>query len=134
MKKAFKRYLFPLCILLLGGFINHLYADVQDSINDESACYSAYQYLGHTNVDTSQMGFEKSLFVEITDVEEQEERDEDLASYNSDFQFGSYLTAFLYASVSGLEFRELEINLGFSQPTSITTPYKRHIQFQVFRI
>ncbi|WP_036385554.1 hypothetical protein [Muricauda sp. MAR_2010_75] len=134
MKKAFKRYLFPLCILLLGGFINHLYADDQDNINDGSACYVAHQYLDHTTVDTAHIGFEKSLFVEITDVEEQEERDEDLAPYNSDFQFGSYFTAFFYASVSGQEFRELEINLGFSQPTSITTPFKRHIQFQVFRI
>ncbi|MBO0322425.1 hypothetical protein J0X14_08960 [Muricauda sp. CAU 1633] len=134
MRKALKRYLFPLCILLLGGFINHLYADVQDSIENENACFSQYEFLGHASVDTPLVGIEKSLFAEITDVEEQEEKDEDFASYSSDLQFGSYFTAFFYPSVSGQEFRELEINHGLFQPTSITAPYKRHIQFQVFRI
>ena len=134
MKKAFQKSLLPLCILLLGGFINQLYADSQDVIEDGNAFYLGYQCLNQTSVDSPLIGLDKSIFVEVTDIEEQEERDEDLASYNSDFQFGSYLTAFFYASVSGQDFRELEINLGFTAPTSITAPFKRHIRFQVFRI
>lgn len=134
MRKAFAKYLYPLFILLLGGFVNHLYADSQNSIDDRNACYFGYHHLDHTSVDTSLIGAEKSFFIEVTDVEEQEERDEDLASLDTDLQFGSYLTAFFYASVSGQDFRELEINLGFSKPTSITAPFRRHIRFQVFRI
>jgi hypothetical protein len=134
MKKAFAKYLFPLFILLLGGFINHLYADTQNGLNDENAFYLGYQCIGRTAVDVPQIAIEKSLFVEVTDIEEQEERDENLASFNTNFQFGSYLTAFFYASVSRQEFRELDINLGFFEPTSITAPYRRNIRFQVFRI
>ncbi len=134
MKKAFRKYLFPLFILLLGGFINHLYADAQDGINDESACYIGYQHHGHASVDLPQIDIEKNLFVEVTDVEEQEEKDEDVTSFKTDYQLGSYFTAFFYASVSEQEFRELEINLGFSVPTSLTAPFKRNILFQVFRI
>lgn len=134
MKKAFAKYLFPLFILLLGGFINHLYADSQNGIDDENACSVEYHFIEHTSVNTPQIDIEKSLFAEVTDVEEQEERDEDVASFNTDVQFGSYLTAFFYASVSGQQFRELDINLGYSEPTSITAPYSRNIRFQVFRI
>lgn len=119
-------------LLLAGGFIN-LYADSPANIDDDSSCsVGVYGHLGYDSIDFPQSTIEKSLFVEVTDIEEQEERDENLTFSN--LQFGSYLTAFFYASPSGPTFRELEMNLGVFKPSSLTAPYKRHIRFQVFRI
>ena len=134
MKKALARYLFPICVLLLGGVIN-LYADSYDTIDTENASYGiGYQSHDHASIHSLQIGIEKNLFVEVTDLEEQEERDENIASHNTDVRFGSYLTAFFYASISEQLYRELDINLGFSGPSAITAPFKRHIRFQIFLI
>ena len=112
-----------------------MYADSQNSIDEENACYlEAGQNLENIDsVGLLQYGPEKKHCTE-TEVEEQEEREEEAASHDLDLEYGSYLTAFFYASVSGQLFRELEINLGYSEPTSITAPYSRNIRFQVFRI
>lgn len=134
MKKALARYLFPMCVLLLGGFIN-LYADSFENIDTGIASYGiGHQSLDHASVHALQIGIEKSLFVEVTELEEQEERDENTASDSTDERFGSYFTAFFYASISEQLYRELDINLGFTAPSTITAPFKRHIRFQVFLI
>ncbi|RIV42112.1 hypothetical protein [Flagellimonas pelagia] len=134
MKKAFRRYLFPLCILLLGGFIN-LYADSQDNIDEEDACYlEAGQNLENIDsVGLLQYGPEKKHCTE-TEVEEQEEREEEAASHDLDLEYGSYLTAFFYASQSGQFIRKPDTDLGDLSPSPISTPLKRYIRFQVFRI
>ena len=134
MKKAFRRYLFPLCLLLLGGFIN-LYADAQDGIDEESACYlEAGQNLEHIDsIGSLQYNPEKKYCTE-TEVEEQEEREEEAASHDLNLEFGSYLTAFFYASQSGQFIRKPDTDLGNLSPNPISTPLKRYIRFQVFRI
>lgn len=132
MKKALAQYLVPICILLLGGFMNHVYADAQDT--SESACIIDYKHIDNSTVAIPLNGAEKNLFVEITDVEEQEERDENGASYNVDIRLGSYLTAFFNGSLSEQTFGQLETNPRHLEPNFTTATQKRHIRFQVFRI
>ncbi|WP_228235698.1 hypothetical protein [Allomuricauda sp. M10] len=134
MKKALRRYLLPLCLLLLGGFIN-LYADAQNGIEDENACYlEADQNLDYVDsIGSLQSNPEKKYCTE-TEVEEKEEREEEAASQDLDLEFGSYSTAFFCASQSGQLTYLSDNELGVVPFGSQSTPLKRHIRFQVFRI
>lgn len=132
MKKALAQYLVPLCMLLLGGFMNHTYADAQDT--SESACIIDHQHIDNSTIAIPLNGVEKNLFVEITDVEEQEERDENTTSSSVDVRLGSYLTAFFNGSLSEQTFGQLETNPRHLEPNFTTATQKRHIRFQVFRI
>ncbi|MEC7265470.1 MAG: hypothetical protein VXW38_17140 [Bacteroidota bacterium] len=118
----------------MGGFIN-LYADAQNGIEEENACYlEAGQNLEQIDsIGSLQYGPDKKHCTE-TEVEEQEEREEEAASHDLDLEYGSYLTAFFYASQSG-RFTYLPDNdLGSIPHGSQSAPLKRYIRFQVFRI
>ncbi len=133
MKKAFAKYLFPLFILLLGGFIN-LYADSQETSFAENACYLQNLESQHSyaSFNAMQLGLEKRHCAEI-DVEEQEEREEEVASYSFSFKYGSFLTANFFDPSWGQLFLESNTNCGLSQPKSASS-LKKHVRFQVFRI
>ena len=100
MKKAFAKYLFPLFILLLGGFIN-LYADSQETSFAENACYlqNLENQHSYASFNAMQLGLEKRHCAEI-DVEEQEEREEEVASYSFSFKYGSFLTANFFENLT----------------------------------
>ncbi|WP_318308954.1 hypothetical protein [Flagellimonas crocea] len=133
MKKAFAKYLFPLFILLLGGFIN-LYADSQGTSIADNACYlqSLENQHSSASIDTAQSGLEKRYCAEI-DVEEKDEREEEVASHSFSLKYGSPLTANVFAASWGQLFLESNTNFGLEHPkTSSST--KKHVRFQVFRI
>ncbi|MDC6384839.1 hypothetical protein D2V93_01170 [Flagellimonas taeanensis] len=134
MKKAFNSYFLPLCVLLLGGFIN-LYADSQYDSDPESACFIQYE---QDQCPVSSIGFqhlelEKKHYAE-TEVGEKEEKDEETSSYNPDLGHGSYLTAFFYVPIGEQYTSELGTNPGHLTLDSSIVDLKRHIRFQVFRI
>lgn len=134
MKQAFKRYLIPLCILLLGGFIN-LYADSESNADNQNACYiDGHESLDQqTSLNAIQFGAEKKHYAE-TEVEEQEEREEEVVSHSTYLQYGGYLTAFFYASETGSFYFEPNSAYSDFQTASLGSSQKRHIRFQVFRI
>ncbi len=112
-----------------------MYADSQNGIDEENACYlEAGQNLEQfDSVGSFQYGPEKKHCTE-TEVEEQEEREEEAASHDLDLEYGSYLTAFFYASQSGQFIRKPDADHGDLYPGPISGPLKRYIRFQVFRI
>lgn len=134
MKKAFKRYLFPLCILLLGGFIN-LYADSDHNCDSEHVCYiESYDAVDPgSHLASTQSGLDKKHYAE-TEVEEQEEREEEAALHHDYLHNGGFLTAFFYASESRQHFLEPISQYGGFDSETKGSPLKRHIRFQVFRI
>ncbi|MAO16157.1 MAG: hypothetical protein CMH44_04675 [Muricauda sp.] len=133
MKKAFAKYLFPLFILLLGGFIN-LYADSQETIIADNACYLQNLEQQHSSVTITplQSGFEKRYCAEI-DIEEKDEREEETASHSFLLEHGGIYTASLFAASWGQLFLESNSNFGLEHPKS-SSPIKKHVRFQVFRI
>ncbi|MEC3965857.1 hypothetical protein [Flagellimonas halotolerans] len=133
MKKAFAKYLFPLCIVLLGGFIN-LQANLQETPVTDNACYLQNVEGQHSSAvfNALQLGLEKRHCVEI-DIEEQEEREEEATSHNFSSAYGSFLTAHFFAASWGQLFLESNTNRGFSIPKSASS-IKKHVRFQVFRI
>lgn len=133
MKKAFAKYWFPLCILLLGGFIN-LYADSQQTSVADNACYFQNVESQHSSAtfNTLQLDLEKRHCAEI-DIEEKEEREEEVASHSFSLKQGGSFTADLFAASWGQLFLESNTNRGFSIPKSASS-IKKHVRFQVFRI
>lgn len=133
MKKAFVKYLFPLCFLLLGGTIN-IYADAQDASVAENANYLQ----NSENPDSSALievlrhGLEKRHCAEI-EIEEQNEGEEEVARHSFSLDFGSFLTANSFVASWGQLFLESNTNSGLTQPRS-TSSTRKHIMFQVFRI
>jgi len=133
MKKAFVRYLFPLCILFLGGIINS-YADSQQTSVADNACYLQNVENQHSSAtfNTLQLGLEKRHCTEI-DIEEQEEREEEVTSHSFSLEQGSSFTAKLFIAPWGQLFLESNTNKGLSVPKSASS-IKKHVRFQVFRI
>ena len=126
MKKAFKQYLFPLCILLLGGFIN-LYADSDSNSEAQNACFiDGYESFDQqAAINATQFGAEKKHYAE-TEVEEQEEREEEAVSHHNYLQNGGYLTAFFYASKTGSFYLEPNSTYADFQTVSLGAPQKIH--------
>lgn len=133
MKKALAKYLFPLFILLLGGLIN-LYADSQDTAHADNACHLQNLENEHSfaSINALQSGLEKRHCAEI-DVEEQEEREEEVTSHSFSIEQGGIYTASLFAASWGQLFLESNSNFGLEQP-KLSSPIKKHVRFQVFRI
>lgn len=133
MKKAFAKYMFPLLILILGGFVN-LYADSQETTNADNACY--LQNLDHQQSSATfnalQLGLEKRHCAEI-DVEEQEEREEEVASHSFSVEQGGIFAANEFAASWGQLFLESNSNFGLERP-KLSSSIKKHVRFQVFRI
>ncbi len=134
MKKAFNSYFLPLCVLLLGGFIN-IYADSQYDSGPQSACSIQYE---QDQFPSSSVGLQhseagKKHYAE-TEVGEKEEKDEETSSYNSDLGHGSYLTAFFNVPIGEQYTSELGTNPRHLAFDSGVVDLKRHIRFQVFRI
>jgi len=133
MKKAFAKYWIPLCILLLGGFIN-LYPDSQQTSVADDACYFQNVENQHssTTFNALQLGIEKRHCTEI-DLEEQEEREEEATSHSLSLEQGSCLTANLFAASWGQLFLESNTNKELSVAKSASS-IRKHVRFQVFRI
>jgi len=134
MKKAFKKYSFPLLILLLGGFIN-LYAYAQTDNGDTNACYAlGYDEITNTSsIDHLPSTKDHKHYAE-TEVEEQEEREEEVSSHDHYFPDSSYLTAYSHTSLVEQSLFASNSDRGYNTSKEIATPTKRHIRFQVFRI
>ncbi|MCR9227408.1 MAG: hypothetical protein NXH90_08325 [Flavobacteriaceae bacterium] len=133
MKKAFAKYLFPLFLLLLGGFIN-LYADSQQSSVADNACYLQNLENQHSSAtfNALQVGHKKRHCAEI-DIEEKDEREEEVASHSFSFEYGSIFTANLFCASWGQLFLESNTSFGLEHPKS-SSSLKKHVRFQVFRI
>ncbi|NDV16346.1 hypothetical protein GO009_09950 [Muricauda sp. TY007] len=133
MKKAFAKYLFPLFLLLLGGFIN-LYADSQETSIANNACHIQNLENQHSSAyfNVLQLGYEKRHCTEI-DIEEKDEREEEATSHSFSLEHGSFLTAIFFAASWGQLFLESNTNRGFSIPKSASS-IRKHVRFQVFRI
>lgn len=134
MKKAFSTYFFPLCVLLLGGFIN-IYADSQYDFEPQSACSIQYE---QDQFPSSSVGLQhsesgKRHYAE-TEVGEKEEKDEETSSFHSEVRHGSYLAAFFYVPIGEQYTSELGTNPRHLALDSSIVDLKRHIRFQVFRI
>ncbi|SDQ67292.1 hypothetical protein [Flagellimonas zhangzhouensis] len=134
MKKAFKKYSFPLLILLLGGFIN-LYAYSQTAIDDSDACYVlGYEESNDASTIHHVPSTEDHKHYAETEVEEQEEREEEVSSHDHYLPDSSYLTAYSHTSLVEQFLSESNSDKGYYTSKEIATPTKRHIRFQVFRI
>lgn len=134
MKKAFSTYFLPLCVLLLGGFING-YADSQYDSEQENACFIQYEQdqCPASSIGLQHLELEKKYYAE-TEVGEKEEKDEETSSFHSEVRHGSYLAAFFYAPLGEQYSTELETNPRHLAFDSGVVDLKRHISFQVFRI
>ncbi|MBW8245067.1 hypothetical protein K1F50_19840 [Muricauda oceani] len=133
MKKAFAKYLFPLFILLLGGFVN-LYADSQTTTDANNACHlqDLDNHRSAATFNALQLGLEKRHCAEI-DVEEKEEREEEVASHSFSVKQGTISAAYEFAASWGQLFLESNGNFGLERP-KLSSPIKKHVRFQVFRI
>jgi hypothetical protein len=133
MKKAFIKYLFPLLTLWLCGFVN-FHTDPQEKPIAENACYLQNLESQHSSeiFQSLELGLEKRHFVEI-DLEEQEEREEEVASHSFSLKNGNFSTAYEFPASWGQLFLESNTNFGLSRPKSAST-IKKHVRFQVFRI
>lgn len=134
MIKAFKKYSFPLLILLLGSFIN-LYAYSQTDVDNANACY----VLGYEeSTDTSSINHvpitEEHRHYAETEVEEQEEREEEVASHDHYLPDSYYLTANSHYSLIAQSLIRPKSDKRYPTSKEIATPTKRHIRLQVFRI
>lgn len=133
MKTSFKRFLLPICILLLGGFIN-LYADAYgDQVSPTECSIAHFDSADHTSITPQVFGTNKKLYAE-TEVEEQEEREEEAVSHDLHLQFGGYLTAFFYGFQSGIDKFEPNTTYDGYLPQFEGSPLRRHVRFQVFLI
>ncbi len=134
MKKAFTKYGFPILILLLGGLIN-LYAYAQTESDDSDACYVlGYEESNDASSINHVPSAEDHKHYAETEVEEQEEREEEVSSHDHYFPNGSYLTAYSNTSFVEQFLSESNGDKGYNTSKEIATPNKRHIRFQVFRI
>lgn len=133
MKTALQKFLFPICILLLGGFIN-LYADTDAEPDSPNTCViDRFVSMEHPSLATQLFGKDKKLYAE-TEVEEQEEREEEALSQDLHLQFGGYLTAFFYGLPSGIHHLETTSAYAGYVPQFEGSPLRRHVRFQVFLI
>ncbi len=133
MKTALKKFLFPICILLLGGFIN-LYADTDAEQQSPNACtIERFNTSENATITSHLFGSDKKLYAE-TEVEEQEEREEEALSQDLHLQFGGYLTAFFYGLPSGIHHLETTSAYAGYLPQFEGSPLRRHVRFQVFLI
>ncbi|GLU44404.1 hypothetical protein [Allomuricauda sp. NBRC 101325] len=134
MKKAFKKYGFPLLILMLGGFIN-LYAYTQTDIDDSNACY-VLGYEESTDASTIHHvpSTEDHKHYAEAEVEEKEEREEEVSAHDNYFPYGSFYAANCDTSFVEQFLFEPKSDLGYTTSEAIAETTKRHIRFQVFRI
>lgn len=134
MKKAFKKYSFPLLILLLGGFIN-LYAYAQTDNGDTNACYAlGYDEITNTSsIDHLPSTKDHKHYAE-TEVEEQEEREEEVSSHDHYFPNSSFLAAYCNTNLVEQFLSEPKSDKGYTTSKEIATSTERYIRFQVFRI
>jgi len=145
MNRAFKKYLFLLCILIVNGF-NSVYADTLPKLDPyipisnftasgNSDCEMAeglpIKVFGNTNL----FEVQQPIIAEVADVEEEEEEsDKVLFSLSQNKIYGGLLTAVFYAQMSGHFLSGIENSSIYFKPHAFASPCKRHIKFQVFRI
>lgn len=147
MYRALKKYLLLLCILLANGF-NTIYAHSYLEVDP-------YPYLSVLNVAASESSpcgveqelapivsehifafeFHKPYVAEVVDTEEEEEeKDEIVLSSETNLNYGGAATAIFYAHMLGHLSSDLDKDPTYINHNPFTTPYKRYIRFQVFRI
>ncbi len=133
MKTALQKFLFPICILLLGGFIN-LYADTDAEQVSPNACtIQRFDTSENATITSHLFGSDKKLYAE-TEVEEQEEREEETVSHDLHLQLGGFSTAFFYAAqVASFHLEPASDYRGYL-PQFEGSPLRRHVRFQVFLI
>jgi len=145
MNRAFKKYLFLLCILCVSGYGN-VYAHSFPNINghflnsnlaasDSSTCEVEEELPTIVFEDTSKFEIQKPLVAEFADMEEEEEEcDEVLFSPNKNLVYGDFSIA-IYATLRSEHFSsEIKNYSAYFKPYTFSAPYKRYIRFQVFRI
>lgn len=134
MKKASKQYFILLFILLFAGFIK-LYADSQYTFDAENACFTERHHNPNrtASIGSELTDVEKRHYAE-TEVQEHEEKEEEVSSPHSDLPSGSYLTAFFYGPLTGLFTGKLGRAPGYINVNARTAAFRRYIRFQVFRI
>ena len=145
MNRALKKYILLLCILLINGF-NTIYAHSNLEVDpffsilnlaasESSPCEVEEELAPIVFADTSVFEVQKPLVAEVADIEEEEEEsDEIVFSSGTDLNYSGLATGILHAQMLETLSSDLENDSAYLNAHAFSTPYKRYIRFQVFRI
>ncbi|GBF21679.1 hypothetical protein C21_03865 [Arenibacter sp. NBRC 103722] len=145
MNRALQKYILLPCILLINGF-NTIYAHTNFEVDryfsilnlaasESFPCEFEEELAPVVFADTSVLEVQKLLVAEVADFEEEEEEsDEIVLSPETNLIYGGLATAIFYAQIWEYLSSNLENDLAYIDTHAFTTPYKRYIRFQVFRI
>ncbi|MEZ4969584.1 MAG: hypothetical protein R2814_07985 [Flavobacteriaceae bacterium] len=145
MYRALKKYILLLCILLINGF-NTIYAHsnfevdgyfsvINAGISESSHCGEEPELAPIIFEHTFAFEFQKLHVAEVTDTEEEEEESDEITlSSETNLIYGVSATAIFYAQMLEHLSSYLGKDRTYIDCLPYTTPCKRYIWFQVFRI
>lgn len=145
MYRALKKYILLLCILLINGCstiyahsnfeVDRYFSVLNVAASESSPCGAEQELAPIIFENTFDFEFHKPYLAEVTDTEEEEEESEEIVlSSETNLNYGGAATAIFYAQMLGPLSSDLEKGDIYINYRPFTTPYKRHIRFQVFRI
>ncbi|WP_125185464.1 hypothetical protein [Botryobacter ruber] len=139
MMKVIVKYLLTLCFLLLSGY-SHLsaYSSQQAISGSPASSLSESAYASQETEQDRNISFSTSSYSEKRnhriDAAEIEAEEDKLLSFKKFLENSKFLTAVIYAFISGILFRYLSQGFRFYKHFSHLTSYRWHILLQVFRI
>ena len=145
MYRALKKYILLLCILLVNGFstiyahsnleVDRCFSILNVAASESSPCGMEQELAPIIFEHTFAFEFQRPYMAEVTDTEEEEEESDEIAlSSETHLNYGGAATAIFYAQMLGHLSSDLEKDPTYINHHPFTTPYKRYIRFQVFRI
>ncbi|MCM4163673.1 MULTISPECIES: hypothetical protein [unclassified Arenibacter] len=145
MYRALKKNILLLCILLVTGFntiyahsylkVDRYFSILNVAASESSPCGVEQELAPIIFEHTSVLEIQKPYLAEVTDTEEEEEESDEISlSSETHLNYGGSATAIFYAQMLGHLSSDLEKDPTYSNHHPFTTPYKRYIRFQVFRI
>ena len=145
MNRVLQKYILLPCILLINGFntiyahtnfeVDRYFSILNLAVSESFPCEFEEEMAPVVFADTSVLEVQKLLVAEVADFEEEEEEsDEIVLSPETNLIYGGLTTAIFYALILEYLSSNLENDLAYIDTHAFTTPYKRYIRFQVFRI
>tara|TARA_R110002050_G_scaffold75052_6_gene160946 strand:- start:1773 stop:2210 length:438 start_codon:yes stop_codon:yes gene_type:complete len=145
MNRALKKYILLLCILLINGFntiyahsnleVDRYFSILNLAASESSTCEVGEELAPIVFADTSVFEIQKPLVAEVADIEEEEEENDEIVfSPETNLINGDLATAIFYAKILEHLSSDLEKDPAYINTHAFTTPDKRYIRFQVFRI
>lgn len=137
MKRSFFRYYLPLLLTLLCGlYFVHSNLKVEESvnINSQESLFQFNDINQHASVGINPLSSDKKLAIEITESEEQEEEVRHNIPSNDSKLLGSIPTALLRAQFLWHTLFDSKKSFAALSASDTTSPFRRYIKYQVFRL